>query len=476
MSNSQKQVNAHPEGTDFKEYLLSEYSNIAQAHFKTIDTISTFFRNYLVIVSIPISLVAILVGIFAGSEVFKTIVLFRIPISFLLLAVSLAGVGVLFYIVNLRMDAILYARTINGIRKYFYDRAELDINIKLRTRVLPQSPHQPAYHEEAYFWPVVFSFAIFNTLYLAFATVGFSSGSEFSQLGKVLISVPLWAWLLNPAFFIFHFVGYWGYSWYRERIYLRSYIIGVDIDGVLTQHRKQFCDLLRKNTHKEVDPEKITTIPVHECENLDVSRDDEKEVFNDPDYWIDMPTVPDAADTLERIRNIFKFKVFMFTYRPWPNVEKMNEEEKKRITNKWEDSLHSFRDKAKQATASPGVAIEAWSLWRKPIDKITELWLRKHGLKYDKLIIEKGNEDVPDPRGHIRNRFFKSREYKIKYFVEDDWEKAVKLAYICDVVFLLDQPYNRPDEKYRRDSRDLPNNVLPVETWDEIYRHIRMLS
>ena len=74
---------------------------LTQAHFKTIDTISTFFRNYLVIVSIPISLIAILVVIFAGSEVFKTIMLFRIPLSFLLLAVSFAGVGVLLYIVNL---------------------------------------------------------------------------------------------------------------------------------------------------------------------------------------------------------------------------------------------------------------------------------------------------------------------------------------------------------------------------------------
>ena len=165
------------------------------------------------------------------------------------------------------------------------------------------------------------------------------------------------------------------------------------------------------------------------------------------------------SNTLERVRNIFKFKVFLFTYRPWPNVEKMNEEEKKRIINKWEDSLHSFRDKAKQATASPEAAIELWSFWRKPIDRITRLWLKKHGLKYDKLIIEKGNEDVPDPRGHIRNRFFKSREYKIKYFVEDDLEKAVKLAYICDIVFLIDQPYNQV-------LNEVPSNIIPVKSWD----------
>jgi len=79
-----------PEKSDFKEYLLSEYSNIAQAHFKTIDTISTFFRNYLVIVSIPISLIAVLVSIFSGSETIETILSIRIPLSVILLAVSLA--------------------------------------------------------------------------------------------------------------------------------------------------------------------------------------------------------------------------------------------------------------------------------------------------------------------------------------------------------------------------------------------------
>jgi len=469
MKNTGNRLDKASLNSDFKEYLLSEYSNIAQAHFKTIETISTFFRNYLVIVSIPISVLAILISIFAGTEALRTVVLLKVPLSVILLAVSLAGVGVLLYIVNLRMDAILYARTINGIRKYFYDKADLDINTKLRTRVLPQSPNQPAYHEKVYFWPVVFSFAIFNSLYFLFALTGFSLEGQSGQIGDILANMPVWVWPASFAFLMGHFGVYCGYARHRETAYLRSYIIGVDIDGVLTQHRRQFCDLLKKNANKRVDPEKITRIPVHECENLDVSRDDEKKVFNDPNYWIDMEVEPEAADTLERIRNIFKFKVFLFTYRPWPNVEKMTEEEKERVNSKWEGSLHSFSDKVKQATASLRVEIEVWGFWRKPIDKITRLWLREHGLKYDKLIIEQGNEDIPDPRGHIRNRFFKSRQYRIKYFVEDDIEKAVKLAYICDIVFLLEQPYNQTSDK-------VPNNIIRVKSWDEIYKQIRKLS
>ena len=44
----------------FEKFLLEEYSNIAQAHFKSIETISTFFRYYLLIMSIPLSAVAVI--------------------------------------------------------------------------------------------------------------------------------------------------------------------------------------------------------------------------------------------------------------------------------------------------------------------------------------------------------------------------------------------------------------------------------
>ncbi len=48
-----------------------------------------------------------------------------------------------------------------------------------------------------------------------------------------------------------------------------------------------------------------------------------------------------------------------------------------------------------------------------------------------------------------------------------NYEKAIKLAYICDVVFLLKHRYNM--------KMKLPNNVVPVSSWEEIYRLIRAL-
>lgn len=89
-------------------------------------------------------------------------------------------------------------------------------------------------------------------------------------------------------------------------------------------------------------------------------------------------------------------------------------------------------------------------------------------IEYDYITIERGSEDVSDPQGHFRNRFYVSRKKKIRFFVEDDHEKASKLAYICDIVFLIEQPYN--------ESEKIPTNVIRVGSWDEIYRQIRKFS
>ena len=49
---------------EFNKFQLEEYKNISQAQFKTIETISIFFRHYLLIMSIPI----IIAGFFVKPE------------------------------------------------------------------------------------------------------------------------------------------------------------------------------------------------------------------------------------------------------------------------------------------------------------------------------------------------------------------------------------------------------------------------
>jgi len=305
---------------DFEAFLLSEYQNIAQAHFKSIETISTFFRYYLLIMSIPISAIAILSQVSSTKIGLSTIISkYNIFISIVLFCISFIGLGIFSYVTNLRLDAILYARVVNGIRKYFYDGSDIDINLKIRMRALPQSPYLPLYYEKSLFLPVVFVFALMNSLYFFIAlgvlvfeklknsqAFAYSNGNIldkcFSLILDNLMIVILSAFFLLAHFFIYHYL-----SRHREAGYLKSSIIGIDIDGVLNNHRQHFCNLLLKNKNKHLDPEDIFLMPVHENKSLEISRDDERAVFNDPSYWMDMPVIDKSlGDILRSIKNKMK--------------------------------------------------------------------------------------------------------------------------------------------------------------------------
>jgi len=47
------QENNHISKKDFNDFLLKEYDNIAQAHFNTKQTLTAFFRYYLLIIALP---------------------------------------------------------------------------------------------------------------------------------------------------------------------------------------------------------------------------------------------------------------------------------------------------------------------------------------------------------------------------------------------------------------------------------------
>jgi uncharacterized HAD superfamily protein len=474
----------------FNDYLHQEYSHIAEAHFKTNEMMSTFFKHYLAIMTIPIVLTAYIVINETKPLQAKEIISYIRPYGgFLLLVISLVGLAVMLHIINLRLDSLLYARAVNGIRKFFYDGADIDLNIKLRMRTLPQTTLLPAYFESFYFLPIIFALALFNAFYFwagSWIMLSYLANVQYIQslleLRGLVINVSVAAIIGSFLFFVAHFVFYWAFARYRETRYLKSGIIGIDIDGVMNSHREHFCSLLAQKRGKIISPGQITHIPVHEAD-LGVSREDEMVVFNDARYWIDMPIENTTSSNLKKLRNIFKFKLFIFTHRPWPNVTTIDKNERKTVIASWRKDLGNYES----------VVFNALSKWPKAklwisylvnrflirfengrlVKRLTILWLRYYGFDYDKLIIEKGNEDATDPKGHFRNRFQFSRKKRIRYFVEDDLEKAVKLSFICDVIFLIDHPYNALG-KY--EGTVIPSNIIRVKSWNEVYQHIRRLS
>jgi len=433
-----------PDGRErYEEFLLKEYDNIAQAHFNTVETISTFFKHYLLIVSLPIPILALAFKIGGTPDLAKLMgnTLVAVPIMGAL--IGLTGLCVMAYVVNLRFDAILYARTVNGVRKYFYERSGCKLNEEMRFRVLPRSVSVPRYWEPRYFVAVVLAFAFLDSAYLSAAVYLYIFFSE---------ATVNWWWapvVIGVAFAAVHLAGYYALAKWRETGYLRSHIIGLDIDGVLNCHRRHFCQLLCELRRKDIDPDRITRIPVHECEGLDVTEEDEHAVFNEPRYWTEMPAMDGAADIVRRLRNVFGYSIHIFTHRPWPHPPTFPQDRRQELAAAWGEVHRRWR---KQPNA---------------IKRITKQWLKKHGFPYDKLTVEQGNIHATDPGVRTNNRFVVSRRKQIRIFVEDDLFKARKLADICEIVFLLDHPYNQANED------QLPNNVVRVKDWKVVYAYIR---
>jgi uncharacterized HAD superfamily protein len=473
--------------SQFHDFLLAEYAHIADAHFKTNETISGLFQQYFTIVALPFTALVVAISLEparaaittnAGPSLIAATVLF--------LVIALIGFMVLVHMSNLRFDTLLYARSINALRKHYYDLTnDPDLASKSMMRVLPQSHLMPRYLEgfEGLMPPFVVTLTVVNTIY-------FFLGITFWQLGSgirdPLMIFSSGAVVAAGVFAALHVLAYVRLAQLREDKYLHSNIMGVDIDGVLNRQPVQFCDFLERNTTKKIQVKQIVTIPVHDCAGLGVSDADEKAVFNDPTYWIEMPVADDAAQVLSRLRNSMKLKIHIFTHRPWPIPVALSEDKVRPLHAEWAKQFDAFYTKFIEARAPLqriGFSISSsWRVWwpyrshrvlgfltrETDIDRITKVWLDEHGFKYDALMIEKGSEEVADPAMEIHNRFYAARTYSIRYFVEDDLVKAKKLAYICDIVFLINQPYNQ--------ARDLPRNMIRVEGWKEILKHMRQFA
>lgn len=226
-------------------------------------------------------------------------------------------------------------------------------------------------------------------------------------------------------FFIVHLLFYEKLSKKEESGFtFYDSIIGIDIDGVLNKHESHFCEYYNKVYSKEICPEQITEIPVHYCD-IGVSEEDERVIFETKDYWVTMPIREDAVKGLEKLKKEFGYKLYIFSWRPWGK------------SMKWD------------------------------ISRVTKDWLSQHRFVYDKLIIEKGSLYYPIKykAAVYNNRFFWCKKKKIKYFIEDDLDKAITLSNMCKAVFLINHNYNQ--------SGRLPSNVIRVESWIDIVKLIK---
>jgi uncharacterized HAD superfamily protein len=448
----------------FHDFLLAEYNNIAQAHFKTVDSLSSFINHYVLIASVPVSILVVTLNLDqtkAGGVMSSLLAEPLVPAVFLSV-IALVGLMILAYVTNVRCDAILYARTVNGIRRHFFETSELSLQDELQLRSLPRTNSRPRYLEPTYFLFVVLTFALIGTGY---AVVGWFIYLRAVGLPMGYLALP------GVVFAMSHVLGYMWLCRRRERDHLRSHIIGVDIDGVLNAHRHHFATTLNERVGKAIDPDSITRIPVHEMGGA-VTEADEHAVFNWAPYWRDLPIKdPSLPAVLDKLRNLFGFEIWLFTHRGWPQESTFPTRSGREYWRAWETiSLWAYLRHLRFLRG-----VDAWlerrgiagPLYGRLMRSVTRDWLRRNKLSYDKLVIERGNTNTTDPSIRTRNRFLIARERELRIFVEDDLTKAKRLSNICEVVFLLDHPYNQAEH--------LPKNLIRVKSWRDIHDHIKQL-
>jgi hypothetical protein len=203
-----------PGETVFEKFLLKEYDNIAQAHFNTTATISTFFRYYLLIISFPLTALTILTKTVESASSYIPSASMLVWLSIFLCAVGLSIMG---YILNLRFDAILYARQVNGIRDIFWKKSDLPPDLEAKTRVLPRSTDLPKYYETQYFFCVVIAFFLLDSLY---PFIGLRY--YMAQTGDSCSCNWLIPSIASGISIAIHWACYYYLAWHRENNYLKD--------------------------------------------------------------------------------------------------------------------------------------------------------------------------------------------------------------------------------------------------------------
>lgn len=193
---------------DSSDFMLQEYSQIASAFFHLQDKINEWFKTYIALYGVPFTVLAAVIAI--GGPLDSTN-LFGLPdiVAFLLLVIALLGLFIAMMMVSIRMEMILYARTINNVRRYFAandadDRKNGNSAIS-EFLVLPTSDGKPPFYEpwRSVFWQVLF------IGFLDSLTIYISSANLLSPYLCELLVAALLYWFV-------HWLAYWMVARRRE--------------------------------------------------------------------------------------------------------------------------------------------------------------------------------------------------------------------------------------------------------------------
>lgn len=144
------------------DYWKAEYNGIIQEHMNLWRIYTNAIRIYLVILALPFPIVSI----FLQSIQWTFPQPLPLEIRAIVLVIGLIGFLFLQVIIRYRLDVIMYARWLNGLRKGLEAKYP-EIGELMKTATLPQDPKIPSYFELSWHTGFfLFISGILNTGYL----------------------------------------------------------------------------------------------------------------------------------------------------------------------------------------------------------------------------------------------------------------------------------------------------------------------
>jgi len=140
------------EKTKLDAFMELEYKTLADAHFNTSHRVTNFFQYTLAIYTAPIILFTDEVGI---ADITKGLV-FGV--------ISIIGLFICMYLCRLRFETLLYARAVNGVRRYFWDNNKIEPMRSYNT--LSTQNQKPAFYEKFQFSWILCVLGFINSAYL----------------------------------------------------------------------------------------------------------------------------------------------------------------------------------------------------------------------------------------------------------------------------------------------------------------------
>lgn len=199
-------------------FMLEEYKQIVAANFNLSKQKTNMFQIYLALVTIPITLMAAILG-FQKIDLALT----SLPsiVTFTLFAVAVGGLIMAAVIIDIRWESILYAKTVNLARRFFAETS--DKGYLQKYLLLPISDEYPKYYEQP--WEFTkrkwkWDLGVGST-FLQVLLMGLLNGTYFGLAMTNLIgysySLDLSVWsglILGIVFFTVHL---WGYRYFGKK-------------------------------------------------------------------------------------------------------------------------------------------------------------------------------------------------------------------------------------------------------------------